>query len=320
MNPHVDDKSPMVSGLGLHNMIRVKNAHLKFFYETPLYYEAGRGFGFEVYKAPRASIKDARIDNARLPDALYMHSRDKLTGLKEMQKGLNIQLRSDLKSNDPVCVKNTLISLVDETIKEPNADSIQGAVTTMELVFSEYLGNRSVIDKLVNVIEKDYTTAVHSVNVMSLTLRFCLFCGMQEAETKKLGLAALLHDVGKVKVSGKLLKANRKLTDAEFDAVKKHPVFGYDLLKGCNLPEDICLCALNHHERADGSGYPNKIKSITDEAAIIGFIDCYEALTCNERPYRNAVPPYKALSRLKTELFQGNFKHKVYERFVRSLG
>jgi len=301
-------------------MIRVKNAHLRYYFETPLYYEAGRGIGFEVYKPPYVTINEVRIKHDRLPDTLYIHVKDKITSLKELQSGLNEQLENDLHSENPVKVKTTLINLVEETIKEPNISNLEGAVNTMEILFSEYLRNRSVIDKLVNVISKDYTTAMHSVNVMVLTLRFGFFCKYEEMETKRLGLAALLHDVGKIKLSNRLLKASRRLTDEEFMMMKKHTVFGYEILKESNLPEDICLCALNHHERADGSGYPNGIKDISHEAEVIAFVDCYEALTCNERPYRNAVSPYSALSHIKNELFRGNFNNKIYEHFVRSLG
>ncbi len=319
MRQQGDDNGRVTTGHVLHNMIRVKNAHLEYLYETPLYYEAGKGTGFEVYKPSFSIIERSRISNNRLPSCLYVHAKDKAMWLRELQKGLNIRLRSDLKSDNPAMVKSTLVTLADEIIKEPG-ECIENTVTTLDIIFDEYLRNRSVIDSLVHVIAKDYSTAVHSVNVMALTLRFSLFCNMEEAEAKKMGLAALLHDVGKVKVNNRILKASRKLTNAEFETIKKHTIFGYEMLTACNLPEDICLCALNHHERADGSGYPNGVAEVSPEAEIIGFIDCYEALTCNERPYRNAESPFDALSRIKGELFGGKFKGDVFEKFVLSLG
>jgi putative nucleotidyltransferase with HDIG domain len=314
-----DSETAMSEHHNLHDMIRVKNAHLEYLFETPLYYEASKGIGFEVYKPSFVTINDLRIKNDRIPSGLYVHTKDKPTWLRELQKGLNTQLKIDLKSNNPSMVKNTLVSLADEMISDPGA-GIEGAMNTLDIIFHEYLKNRDVIDKLVNVMSKDYTTAVHSVNVMSLTLRFCLFCHFEEEESKKLGLAALLHDVGKVKVNNRILKSSRKLTDAEFEIMKKHTVFGHEILRSCNLSDEICLCALHHHERADGSGYPNGMMDVSHEAEIIGFIDCYEALTCNERPYRNATTPFKALSHIKTELFGGKFKSKVFEKFVKSLG
>lgn len=304
----------------LRDMFPAKRSNLRYYYETPLYYETGGGVGFEVYKPGFSMIDDMRLANERLPENLYIHMKDKQASLRELQRGLNVQLISDIETSNPARLKATLINLVDDTIQALDAGTISGIFDTMEILLTEYLSNRKVIDKLVNVIAKDYTTAIHSVNVMALALRFSIFCGYEREQTRKLGLAALLHDVGKVKISDNLLKANRRLTDHEFDIMKQHTVFGWDILQGCNLPDVICLCALNHHERADGSGYPNGIANITPEAEVISFIDCYEALTCNDRPYRTAESPYKALSHIKLELFSGHFNPGVYEKFVKSLG
>jgi putative nucleotidyltransferase with HDIG domain len=314
------EQAPAASSLGMHNMVSVNSEHLPYYFETPLYYKASEGIGFELYKPSFQTMADARIRNERHPGTLYLHHKDKLTGLRELQAGLNTRLKSDFQTADPAQVKNTLISLVDETIKEPCADSIGGAVATMEIVFEEFVKNRSVIDRLVRVVATDYTTAAHSVNVMALVLRFCSFCGMKGPAARRLGLAALLHDVGKVKVHKRLLQAPRRLTEAEFEAMKKHTVYGHDILRAAGMEQDVCLVALNHHERVDGSGYPNGITEISEEAQIIAFIDCYEALTCNTRPYRDAVCPFEALSHIRHELFRGNFGTVVFEKFVKSLG
>jgi putative nucleotidyltransferase with HDIG domain len=314
-----DNVSGGTGDCGTHNMIPVKNAHLKFYHQTPLYFKASEGIGFVLYKHKNMTIADARILHDRLPDTLYMHIKDKSLGLGELQAGLNVQLKDDLQSSDPVQVKETLITLVSETLKAPTAESVQGAVATMDVIFSEYLKNRHVIDRLVKVMEQDYTTAAHSVNVMALTLRFCSFIRKPEDEAHHLGLCALLHDVGKERIQKRLLQAPRRLKPLEFEIMKKHTIYGYEILKKCNLDEDICLCALKHHERVDGTGYPRGDTDIPESSLIIGFIDCYEALTCNERPYRSAVSPFDALSRIKSELFFGNFDKGIYREFVHSL-
>jgi HD-GYP domain-containing protein (c-di-GMP phosphodiesterase class II) len=79
------------------------------------------------------------------------------------------------------------------------------------------------------------------------------------------------------------------------------------------------MTALQHHERIDGSGYPNKLKCISKTAQIVGLIDCYESLTKDDRPYRNALDSFKALTILKKEVEVGKFNKKILEKFVYSL-
>jgi HD-GYP domain-containing protein (c-di-GMP phosphodiesterase class II) len=79
------------------------------------------------------------------------------------------------------------------------------------------------------------------------------------------------------------------------------------------------LAALQHHEKLDGRGYPNKLTQISEVSQVIGFIDCYEALTNDDRPYRSAMDPLKALRLIKKDVEAGKFDKKIFEKFAYSL-
>ena len=129
-----------------------------------------------------------------------------------------------------------------------------------------------------------------------------------------------MHDVGKAKIDSEILTAPRKLTNDEFNSMKSHTTVGYQILNNCKFTNpDIKLSALQHHEKIDGSGYPNGSNQISKVAQIIGIIDCYEALTNDERPYRSATDPFNALTIIKEDVIAGKFDRRIFEKFCYSL-
>ena len=127
----------------------------------------------------------------------------------------------------------------------------------------------------------DDLTYIHSLNVAILCHEFAKWMHMTEEEQDILTLAGLLHDVGKMGVPGKIIKKAGSLPEEEYSVIRQHPQKGYDFLKKHPLDERIMNAALMHHERCDGSGYPNGLKAdeIDDFAKIVGIADCYDALT-----------------------------------------
>ncbi|MCI0527148.1 MAG: HD-GYP domain-containing protein, partial [Nitrospira sp.] len=98
---------------------------------------------------------------------------------------------------------------------------------------------------------------------------------------------AMLHDIGKIGVPDAILKKAAKLTPEEMQVMKRHPEFGYLMLKNINFPEEITLILLQHHERYDGAGYPARLKGkdIFVGARIFTLVDAYDAIR-SDRPYR----------------------------------
>lgn len=144
-------------------------------------------------------------------------------------------------------------------------------------------------------IQDDYTFS-HSVNVCILALMTGITLGFSREELSELGVGALLHDIGKVKVPDNILNKPGPLNEHEFSIMQKHTLFGYEIIKESPKIGDIpANIALQHHENYDGSGYPSGIKgdNIIKYAQIISLADRFDAITAN-RIYRKAFPPHEA--------------------------
>ena len=152
--------------------------------------------------------------------------------------------------------------------------------------------NMNIIRSLAYTIDaKDRYTSGHSQRVADYSLVIAKRMGKSEDEQKIIYYAGLLHDVGKIRVPEALINKPGKLTDAEFDQIKVHPVSGYHILRDIHEDERIGYGAKYHHERYDGRGYPNGLagENIPEIARIIGVADAYDAMASN-RSYRNALP------------------------------
>ncbi len=152
--------------------------------------------------------------------------------------------------------------------------------------------NSNIIRALATTIDaKDRYTSGHSQRVAEYALAIAQRMGKSEEEQKVILYAALLHDVGKIRVPNEVINKPGRLTDEEFDQIKLHPVSGYHILRDIHEDERIGEGAKYHHERYDGHGYPNGLKGedIPEVARIIGVADAYDAMASN-RSYRNALP------------------------------
>ena len=300
-------------------MILARKSQIKFYKNTSLYIK-GENNKFSLYKSAGVTIKDMRINKKRLPAELYIKKKDKIESIQEAQKGFNRQLELNIKLENPAKVKETLVAIMQETFEEPRSGSLEGISDTINILISADARQFDVVKQLLNISFIDYTTVLHSINVMAFSLVYAFYTQMNIHQTKSLGLSALLHDVGKTKIDQNILKAPRKLTSEEFEEIKKHSIIGYNILKRCKFTDkNICLVALEHHEKLDGSGYPHGKKQISEAAQIIGIIDCYEALTNNERPYRNAMIPIDTLTLIKDDVAAGKFNKNIFEKFAYSL-
>jgi putative nucleotidyltransferase with HDIG domain len=299
--------------------IPARRSHLNYYRAIPLYYE-NKDHVFGLYKPAGKALSEMRIEVGQYPSRLYIRHTDKLKGLREVQRAFNGQLEDHIRAGDPESVKTILVNIVEETFAEPRSGSVEGLSETVNLLVSDYACESNILNNILGLSRNDYTSALHCVNVMALAIGYASHAGYALVDKKILGLSALLHDIGKARIDAELLTAPRKLTEEEFERVKAHTTIGYNILDNCRFPySEIKLCALQHHEKGDGSGYPRGLTRITPAAQVVGLIDCYEALTNDDRPYRNAMDPIKGLTIIKEDVVAGKFDKTVFERFAYSL-
>ena len=137
------------------------------------------------------------------------------------------------------------------------------------------------------------------MNVALLSITLGRAEGLQEQDLQDLGLCAMLHDVGKVCVPAEILSKPGKLSQYEFSLIKDHPKVGYEILERIEFPWPVTKAILQHHERINGSGYPDGISGdeINLEAKILGVADVVEAIS-SHRPYRPALGLDNALNEI----------------------
>jgi HD-GYP domain-containing protein (c-di-GMP phosphodiesterase class II) len=142
----------------------------------------------------------------------------------------------------------------------------------------------------------------HAVNVCVFAAKIGTILGLSSKDLAAFSLGALLHDIGNLRLNPDILYKPSSLTVEEYKHIRLHAELGFDMLKNePGIPITSALCALNHHERIDGTGYPNKLKGseIHSFARWVGIIDAYDAMT-NPRPHRKALLPHEAMEILYT--------------------
>lgn len=299
--------------------LSARKSHLNFYRAVPLFYQ-NQIEDFRLYKPAGLKLSEMRIEQERYPEKLYIKRIDKYRGIREVQKEFNLRLNEDIQSNNVINVKNTLISILQEIFSEPRSGSIEGISETVNLLVSDFAKETDIIKNLFKVSNQDYTTELHSINVMALAIGYAQNENYSIAEKKILCLCALLHDVGKTKVKSNILEAPRKLSDKAFKQMQAHTTYGYEILDKCKfLCNEIKLTALQHHEKLDGSGYPKKNSDSSMMAQIVGLIDCYEALANDDRPYRDSTAALRALTLLKDDVVAGKYSRTIFEKFAYSL-
>jgi diguanylate cyclase (GGDEF)-like protein/putative nucleotidyltransferase with HDIG domain len=149
---------------------------------------------------------------------------------------------------------------------------------------------------------KDHTTHDHLRRVQVYAVEIAKDLGLNQDQLNAIRAAAMLHDIGKLAVPEHILSKPGRLTPEEFEKMKIHPIVGADILDRVQFPYPVVPIVRSHHEKWDGTGYPDGLKaeSIPVGARILSAVDCFDALA-SERPYRKALTPQESMSTLMVE-------------------
>lgn len=232
----------------------------------------------DQYGISHVYIHDGRTDDIVVEDAIS----------EETRKRAVQEIRSNFKQ------------LMDQKGKQHGLNVVRLGKQFKDLVnlIVDDLGrNPQAMLMLTDMSVKDHYLFQHSLNVCLYSTILGMAHGYTKDELGVLSLGALLHDIGKTQVPDNVLLKPGRLNLEEFDIIKRHTVDGFKLLKDIpNVPLLSAHCALQHHERLDGSGYPRGIAGaeIHDYAQWIGLADTYDAMTTN-RVYRRSMLPHEAM-------------------------
>lgn len=181
--------------------------------------------------------------------------------------------------------------------------------------------NQGALLGLLRIKSKDDYTFLHSVSVCTLLVAFCRSRGMADDVIVQAGIGGLLHDTGKALVPDSILNKQGRLNDEEFDVIRRHPRDGYDILhKSPDITETVLDITLHHHERFDGTGYPDKQAStqITELSQMAAIVDVYDAIT-SDRCYHKGMCAAEALRKIY-EWSRFHFNPVLTQEFMRCVG
>jgi HD-GYP domain-containing protein (c-di-GMP phosphodiesterase class II) len=224
---------------------------------------------------------------------------------------------SILDSNKPKVIKNISFAeqtlslykdaseVLDKLFSNPEAlGNYEASKIIVNDMVGTILNDEYTIKSLMSIASHDYYTHTHSINVSIYALSLGAFLNFTSEEMAELGEAALLHDLGKSKIDTEIINKNGKLTDKEFEEIKKHPSLGYTIGLKLGIKNRKVLEAIrHHHEKMDGSGYPSRMRGehIPYYARIIGICDIFDALT-SRRSYKEPMTSFEALLLIKTTM------------------
>lgn len=174
---------------------------------------------------------------------------------------------------------------------------------------------------LTNLREKRHYTAVHSVNVCVLAVAFARHLGYTRQDQLDIGVGALLHDIGKLRIPPAILDREGPLSPEEFEIMKRHPLEGYELLKGSAEFAPVSLDIVRyHHERLNGEGYPEGLAGdrIDTRVLVVGLVDVFDAIA-SDRGHRRAVSPHHTLT-MMNHMAPDGFGRELMEEYVNCIG
>ena len=288
----------------------------------------------DLMRIRNSSIQECWIDTARgldiPPDAPSISTAEtdaqveaELAQVAQSARTVAPQsLAAEVERAARICAQaKTAVTSMFQEARMGKAIDTGKAQQLVEEISDSVLRNPGALISLARLKNADDYTYMHSVAVCALMIALARQFQLDEETTRRLGLAGLLHDLGKAAMPMDVLNKPGKLSDGEFAIMKRHPDEGHKMLAdvpgACPIALDVVL---HHHEKIDGSGYPHGLKDteISLHAKMGAVCDVYDAITSN-RPYKAGWDPAESLRKM-AEWAPGHFDPTVFQAFVKSLG
>jgi len=266
--------------------------------------------GLDVAEAPTLAETQAQTEKEVAEIAARPVKPARTTLADEMQRAVNIRRQAV-----------GLVRTVMQDARLGKAVELDNVSPVVQNITESILRNSGALLGLLRIKTKDDYTFLHSVSVCTLLVAFCRSRGMDDETIYQAGIGGLLHDTGKALVPDHILNKAGRLTDEEFAIIRKHPRDGYEILRQTpeigQIPLDITL---HHHERRDGSGYPDRQAEgqISELAQMAAIVDVYDAIT-SDRCYHKGMPAADALRKIY-EWSKFHFSPSLTQEFMRCVG
>jgi HD-GYP domain-containing protein (c-di-GMP phosphodiesterase class II) len=296
----------------------------------------------QIEKMRKAGMKSVMVDFSRSgldPDSPE-YRPERAVSLPDVSGKLDTDLTEDKKKSHNIILESikeavsdkTLppdekvkivyqrsVKMISDVLEQPTIENIGGAKESIIGIVDMILSEKETANFLLRITSHDFNTYTHSVNVgfYSVCLAKNLFYSNNVHNMHELGAAFFLHDLGKVGTPLGIISKPGPLTDPEMDSIRQHPIRGFNILQEARQVTEECkTVVLQHHERYDGTGYPEGLcgEAIHIYARICSIADVYDALT-SDRPYRDKMQTFQALRLMKDEMIN-HFQKELFERFV----
>lgn len=288
----------------------------------------------QIQKVVASGVKELFIDTARGLDVgdaptrqeAEVQTERQLEGLAGTGRPMMPERQASL-AEEMSRAKNTfteasrIIRGIMDDVRLGRQVEIDASKAIVEKITSSVMRNGNAMQSMRRLKHLDDYTFLHSVSVCAMLTTFSKAVGLDMATTHDVALGALLHDIGKMRVNLAVLNKPARLSDQEFLHMKSHVVLGSDLLRQMPGIPKIAFDPLElHHERFDGSGYPNKLKgaAISQVGRMTAIVDVYDAIT-SDRCYHRPVSPADGIRKL-FEWGRHHFDPELVQVFVKSVG
>jgi putative nucleotidyltransferase with HDIG domain len=280
-----------------------------------------------LYASKEARYRDKvreLLQSSELMEELYIHEEDLMLYFEHATNSLrDYVINSDVPPEKKMEKVYDLSRDVTHQFFEANSspEVLRGSDQVVDLMEKCLADNKLGFHGLSKIMEKDYYTYTHSINVGLYCMTFALKIGMPADEVHELGLGGMLHDVGKSKLPQEIINKKGALTEEEFQVIKDHTESGMGVIRGLGCyGEKVIQMVGQHHEKFNGEGYHQGLagEDISVYARICKLADVYDALT-TRRSYKKSLKTIEALTIMKSQMGH-EFDPKLLNAFIRMMG